>query len=164
MVSLAHHERGKAPMMQREMSLRRRFLLILVACAVLPLVIVSMVSYRGLMTYDMTVQKHITKTKQILDQASRKDRMELKAELSAMEQKLLNLSHRTRTILILSSVLSIAVIVVVGAFLAKSIAGEKEISDAEEPDHKATADLSDQLEEMRKKLGNLISDENLDDS
>ena len=150
-------------MMQREMSLRRRFLLILIACVVLPLVIVSMVAYRGLMTYDMTMQKHLTRTNVLLDRTSEKT-LEAQKELSIMEENLRNLSQQTRRMLIFSSVLSIIIIVAVGAFLAKNIAAEMDsASKAVETDHTAATDLSDQLEEMRKKLGNLIDDKDPDD-
>ena len=151
-------------MTQKELSLRRRFLLILITCAVLPLVIVSLVAYRGLMTYDITVQKHLTKTNRILDQGTQESWTELQNELSIMEQKLLNLFHQTQKILILASVLSIAIIAVIGAFLARALAGETENADAPETDHSVTDDLSNQLEEMRKKLGNLIGDKKPDDS
>ena len=144
------------------MSLRRRFLLGVVACAVLPLVIVSMVAYRSSMTHDLVVQKHLSSAKELLDQAPQGSRAEVTEQLAAMEKELVRLSLQTRQSIIISSVLSLIIIAALGAIIARSIASSKAAS-AEQLDKAAGTDLEDQFEEMRKKLGDLLDDSKQND-
>ncbi len=143
----------------KELSLQRRFLLGIVTCAVLPLVIVSLVSYRGLMTSDVTLRKHLSNA-QILVESAPEERLHiLSDEFARMEKEMVAVSLQTKKLIIISSVLSFIVIVAVGVFLSRSLAENKKASGMEKADRPVTMDLEDHLEEMRKKLGNLINDD-----
>jgi hypothetical protein len=149
---------GDASMSSNGMSLRQRFLLGVVACAVLPLIIVSMVAYRGLMTNDVTIQEHLNSAKKLLDQAPQGSEPGLTEEFAAMEKELVALSLKNRRSIIISSVLSIIVIAALGAILARSVTSGKQSPHTEKSPHPPNTELEDQFEEMRKKLGDLLDD------
>ena len=151
-------------MNSNRMSLRWRFLLGVVACAVLPLVIVSMVAYRGLINYDTTIQEHLNGAKELLNQAPQGSEAGLIEEFATMEKELVALSLQNKQAIIISSVLSIILIAAIGAILARSITSGQQPPATEKAHEPAANDLEDQFEEMRKKLGNLLDDSREDES
>jgi len=143
------------------MSGRYRFLLVVVACAVLPLVIVSVIAFHGLMSYNMTAQMYLNDAQELFEDPSRTD-ASLSATLANMERELVSLSRSIRKLIIVSSLISLLVIVVVCMLLARTIKEvniQEEYRAAESSAEDTSSEFEAHLKKMSEKLGNLV-DEN----